>query len=93
MIDKRPDEIPDIQDDAIEIEVEIEEPLSNEEPCCRIIWGEDGQAIVECATPEDAELAAELLALAPVKVTTKESPEESIPSKGPPRGSEDSPEG
>lgn len=87
MINAHPDESPDVHDDAVEVEVQLEEPFVAEGPSCRISW-EDGQLVIECATPEDAELAAELLTLAPVRVTTKTPLEGSSPSEGPPAATE-----
>ena len=91
MINAHPDESPDVHDDAVEVEVQLEEPFVAEGPSCRISW-EDGQLVIECATPEDAELAAELLTLAPVRVTTKAKAKYSSPFEVTSEAGEDTPE-
>lgn len=87
MSNGKADETFDDQDDAVEIQVELEEPFTIG-PSCDISWV-DGQAVIECATPEDAELAAELLTLVPVKVTVKTPLEGTSPSEEPSDGGED----
>lgn len=77
------------RDREIQTDVELEDPVGAQGPSCEIIW-EDGQAVVQCETPEDAELAAELLTLAPVRVVTKTPLERSSPSEEPSEGQEDS---
>ena len=84
MVERQPDEMSNVQDDAIEIdvEVEVEDAEGGEGPSCEITW-EDGQAIVQCESEEDAQLAAELLTSAPVRVVTKK-PEEGSSNIGVP---------
>ena len=90
MMDKESNEKPGIQDPdlEIEVEVEVEDPEGAQGPSCEIIW-EDVQAVVQCETPEDAELAAELLTSAPVRVVTKKPIDGFSPSAEPSDGGED----
>ena len=70
MIDKRPDEMPDVQDDSIEIEASLEEPVNKEGPTCQLNW-EDGQVVIVCETLEDAKLVAEVVSIEPVMVRVR----------------------